>query len=501
MRSGAVRAGGTPAGSLGEGIRGVSIATADVRPGDLWVGLPGARTHGARYARRACEQGAVAVLTDAEGVRLLEAEGGLPVPVLVVDRVRETLGRVSALVYGTSAMVPQLYGVTGTNGKTSTVHMLHGLLERLGVRAALSSTVERRFGGDRVVSGLTTPEANDAHALLAVMRERGVQAAALEVSAQALTRHRVDGVRFDVVGFTNLSHDHLDDYADMESYFLEKLRLFTPAQARRGVVSLETDWGRRLVVDTGIPVVTVGTSADADWRLRILSTDASGTGLELREPATTSGGGRTIRAFAPVPGAHMAGNLALALVMLLEGGTPFELLVEALAHEEALPRIPGRLENVSSANAPALYVDFGHSAEAFRHTLAAVRQLASGRVLMVFGADGDRDASKRVAMAEEAVRGSDVLIVTDHHPRFEDPASIRSALARAALEAEPGAQVHVMSPPPAAIDLAVSLARPGDAIVWAGPGHQNYRDIRGVRTRYSAREEAKAALRAHGYAD
>jgi UDP-N-acetylmuramoyl-L-alanyl-D-glutamate--2,6-diaminopimelate ligase len=378
--------------------------------------------------------------------------------------------------------------------------MLRGVLGRLGAVSAVSSTVERRIGDERVVSGLTTPEATDMHALVGVMRDRGVETAAFEVSAQAMTRHRVDGLVFDVVGFTNLSHDHLDDYGDMELYFDEKVQLFTGGRASRGVVSLETDWGRRLVERAEIPVVTIGAAdreadAGADWLVRVRDTDGRGTALTL-----LAADGRSLEARSPVPGAHMARNMALAIVMLLEAGYGFDRLAQALADDATLPAIPGRTENISAPGGPAVYLDFGHSADAFKHTLAAVRSLAEGRVFMVFGADGDRDSSKRADMAAEAALGSDVLIITDHHPRFEDPHAIRRTLAEAALSARPDAQLHVVWPPPEAIRLAVKLAKPGDAILWAGPGHQNYRDIEGVRTRYSAREEASAALIEEGYA-
>lgn len=482
-------------GATGGSVRvlGATVSTADVRPGDLWVGLPGASTHGARFAPLACALGAVAVLTDERGVEVLEAEGGVDAPVFVLERLRERLGGICARIHGTSRPGPTLLGVTGTNGKTSTAHMIHGALGLLGVRAGLSSTVERRICDEGETSGLTTPEATDLHAMIAAMREREVRTAAFEVSAQALSRHRVDGVRFDVVGFTNLSHDHLDDYGNMERYFEAKAELFTAARAVRGVVALETEWGRRLLRRSEIPLVTVGASPDADWRVRVLGTEAHGTSFEL-----SGADGRSLRATSPVPGAHMAGNMALAVVMLLESGHGFDELADALAGAE-LPAIPGRTENVAGPGAPAVYVDFGHSPDAFRRTLETVRAITPGRVVMVFGADGDRDTSKRADMAAEAVLGSDVLVVTDHHPRFEDPARIRSTLARAALQARPDAELHVTSPPPSAIRLAVSLAEPGDSIVWAGPGHQSYRDVAGVRLPYSAREEARRALLDAGY--
>jgi UDP-N-acetylmuramoyl-L-alanyl-D-glutamate--2,6-diaminopimelate ligase len=161
--------------------------------------------------------------------------------------------------------------------------------------------------------------------------------------------------------------------------------------------------------------------------------------------------------------------------------------------------LPGRTELVSKPGAPAVYVDFGHSPDAFLNTLAAVRKVTAGKVIMVFGADGDRDASKRPAMARVAAEGSDVLVITDHHPRFEDAASIRAALLKAALASKPSGEIYEVSPPEAAIEKAVSLVKPGDAILWAGPGHQDYRDIRGVRTPYSARALAREALKDAGW--
>jgi UDP-N-acetylmuramoyl-L-alanyl-D-glutamate--2,6-diaminopimelate ligase len=211
-------------------------------------------------------------------------------------------------------------------------------------------------------------------------------------------------------------------------------------------------------------------------------------------------GDRRIATRIPVLGAHMAANAGLAIVMLLEAGYAFDRLQDVLERPEGMAAtLPGRAELVSGPGAPAIYVDFGHSPHAFEETLAAVRAVTPGKVVMLFGADGDRDATKRPDMARAAVAGSDVLIVTDHHPRFEDPARIRAVLVAAAREAAPDHPLHEEGQPEKAIRLAVSLVEPGDAILWAGPGHQNYRDIRGVRTDYSARREARAALREAGY--
>ena len=489
---------------------GVTLSAAEVQPGDLFVGVHGANRHGAEFATQAAERGAVAVLTDADGVALAEPSG---LPVLVVDDPRAALGDVSAWVYRThpdeATDLPQLFAVTGTNGKTSTSYILEGILKQLGLVSGLSSTAERHIGSLSVTSRLTTPEASEMHALLARMRESEVRAVAVEVSAQALSRHRVDGIVFDVVAFTNLSHDHLDDYADMEEYYQAKLPLFQPEHGRRGVVSLDTDWGQRVVQDSRIPVttITVHPEVEAEWHVDIVDAHAAYTEFRLTGPE-----GRELTTRVPLIGWHMAANAALAIVMLVEGGFELGAIAHALEsnhrhYEDGADQtvsaiecyLPGRTERVSGDRGPSVYVDFGHSPDAFLNTLAAVRQFTPGKVVMLFGADGDRDTTKRGDMARVAAEGSDILVVTDHHPRFEDAASIRKTLVDAAREAFPDHEIHEVSPPEAAIRTAVGLVGEGDSILWAGPGHQDYRDIQGVRTPYSARDEARAALREAGW--
>jgi UDP-N-acetylmuramoyl-L-alanyl-D-glutamate--2,6-diaminopimelate ligase len=409
-------------------------------------------------------------------------------------------------VYGTGAGddLPLLFGTTGTNGKTSVTHLLAGILGQLGVVAGLSSTAERHVAGSVIISRLTTPEASETHALLALMRERNVEAVAVEVSAQALSRRRVDGIVFDVAGFTNLSHDHLDDYADMTEYFEAKLPLFRPDRSRRAVISLDSAFGADVVAASDVPVVTVGTPAiaadpdeasRADWVVTIDEERQRGTRFTMTGPEE-----RSLTTVVPVIGPHMAANAALAIVMLLEGGYSWERITEALTRDGRIDAyLPGRTELVSGEQGPAVYVDFGHTPDAFVKTLAAVRRVTPGKVLMLFGADGDRDATKRHDMGRTAVEGSDILVITDHHPRFEDPTSIRAMLLEGARAAQPDAEIHEFSPPEKAITAAVGMVGEGDAILWAGPGHQDYRDIRGVRTRYSARELARRALRDAGW--
>jgi UDP-N-acetylmuramoyl-L-alanyl-D-glutamate--2,6-diaminopimelate ligase len=481
-------------------ISGVTLSTSDLHPGDLFVGVKGAKGHGAAYAAQAREGGAVAVLTDAEGADLA-ADAGLPI--LLVENPRLALGETAAWVYRTREHPPLLFGTTGTNGKTSTSYLLEAVLRQLGLVTGLSSTAERHIGDLTIVSRLTTPEASEMHALLARMRESGVRAVAIEVSAQALTHHRVDGLLFDVAGFTNLSHDHLDDYTDMEEYFQAKLPLFRPELAKRAVICLDSPYGARVVEQARIPVTTIATVghaapddiAGADWKVEIL--DATPVYTEFR---VTGPHGRSLVTREPLIGWHMAANAALGIVMLVEAGFELEAIGAALDADGGIQAyLPGRTERVSGDRGPSVYVDFGHSPDAFENTLAAVRQFTTGRTIMVFGADGDRDASKRHAMGRVAAEGSDILIITDHHPRFENPASIRATLLEGAAQAAHQPEIFEVSPPEAAIVKAVSLAKEGDSILWAGPGHQDYRDIEGVRTPYSARELARAALREAGW--
>jgi UDP-N-acetylmuramoyl-L-alanyl-D-glutamate--2,6-diaminopimelate ligase len=474
-------------------LTGISMNTNDLRQGDLFVAMPGKKTHGANFIEKAIEQGAVAVVTDSAGIEQL---GHIEIPVLKLENPRAHLGELAAFVYGNvTGNMPKLFATTGTNGKTSTSYLLEGILRQLGQVTGLTSTAERHIAGEVIVSRLTTPESPEMQALIARMREKGVTSVAIEVSAQALSQLRVDGLHFDVVGFTNLSHDHLDDYKDMQEYLEAKLPLFTKQRAKRGVVCLDTKYGKDFVRQSEIPVVTITSElgVNADWHVAVTAETPKYTSFVLAGPD-----GVNIRSKVSLLGAHMAANAGLAIVMLIEAGFKAEEIAKAI--ENGIDAyLPGRTERVTGESGPDVYVDFGHSPDAFLNTLAAVRKVTDGKLFMVFGADGDRDATKRPAMAQVAAEGCDVLVITDHHPRFEDPASIRKTLVDCARAAKPNLEIYEVSPPEAAIRKAVSMAKPGDAILWAGPGHQDYRDIRGVRTPYSARHEARQALKENGW--
>ncbi len=475
-------------------ISGLTVMTREVRPGDMFVAVRGANRHGAEFIADAKTNGATAILTDEEGAIIAADQG---IPLVIVDSPRAALGEVARWLYRTDVDAPQFFGITGTNGKTSTAYLLEGIIRQLGIVSGLSTTAERHIADETVVSRLTTPEASELHALIARMKEVAVRAVVIEVSAQALTHNRVAGIRFDVAGFTNLSHDHLDDYANMEEYFRAKLAFFTPDFAKRGVVSLDSPWGARVVEESHIPVTTISSLGDpaAHWQVEVTEDNAAYTAFTL-----TSRDGVSIATREPVIGRHMAANAGLAIVMLIEAGFAPDAIRAALDRDGGIVSyLPGRTEKVSGDRGPNVYVDFGHSPDAFDHTLAAVRRFTTGRTIMVFGADGDRDATKRFDMGRVAAEGCDILVITDHHPRFEDPASIRQELLVGARSVPSGPEIHEVSPPEDAIRFAVSLAREGDSILWAGPGHQNYRDIRGERTVYSARDLARAALADAGW--
>jgi len=484
-----------PAAAADPLVTSVVVEHASAGPGALFAALPGRSRHGADLAREAASRGAVAVLTDATGSARAAATG---LPVVVVDDPRATLGAVAAAVYGTDRVVPQLLGVTGTNGKTTTVHVLDAVLRQLGVPSGLSSTADRRSGGRVVASRLTSPEAPELHALLARMVEDGVRAAALEVSAQALTRRRVDGLVVDVAGFTNLSHDHLDDYADLGEYLEAKLELFTPARSRRAVVLLDSPAGREVARRALVPVTRVTTlpeGPDADWSVVVDAITASGTSFRL-----VAADGRSLATSVPLIGRHMAADAALALVMLLEAGHDLDRLRDAV-RDGIDVTVPGRTLRVSGARGPRVYTDFSHTPDSVEKTLDGLRAITDGRLVAVIGADGDRDPSKRELMGRAAAQGADLVIVTDHHPRSEEPSQIRRALLRGARAGGGAGRVVEVAEPERAIRRALAGAAEGDTVLWVGPGDTDYRLVAGVEVAYSPRHDARAALAEAGWGD
>lgn len=476
-------------------VSGVAMGSRAVIPGDLFVALRGQHRHGSEFWGEAAANGARAVLTDPEGAELLGAYG---VPMLVTEDPRALLGAVAALVYGTvSGPLPTLYSVTGTNGKTSTAFLIEALLRGLGRTTALSTTALRLVNGVEFPSTLTTPEAPDTHAMIARAAEEGVSGIALEVSAQALDKNRMDQIVSDVSGFTNLSHDHFEDFGSMDNYLLAKAPLFTQQLSRRAVLCVDSEWGARLATMVTIPQVTLAAAGGppASWTYQIVEEAEDSTLFQV-----TSATGVSFQLRAPLRGQHMVANAALAAVMLIETGVhPLDLERHMGPDSQGIPVfIPGRMEKVSAEVGPRVFVDAGRSADAYENTLQALRARTQGQLIMVCGTSGNRDATKRPIMGRTAAELADVVIVTDDDPRKEDPDAIRQGLLEGARSVR-GATVHEIPDPSSAIRFAVSLASEEDTILWSGPGSQNYRDIGGVKVPYSAREEARQALREAGW--
>lgn len=488
-------------------VTGVGLDSRTVQPGDLYAALPGANTHGARFAAAVAERGAVAVLTDPAGAELMRASG-VDLPALVVCDPRAVLGAVAALVYanagpgGAADIGLTLIGVTGTNGKTTTAYLLEGALRALGTRTGLIGTVEIRVDDQRITSSRTTPEAPDLHALIATMRERGVGTCVMEVSSHALALHRVDGLVYDLALFTNLSQDHLDMHGSMEEYFAAKASLFTPGRARAGVVCVDDSWGRRLARESGIPVVTLGQADGADIRL---SVNFDGTFTLQGSVAAPGRSGERITvdltSKSALPGSFNAVNTALATVTLLLLGYAADDVERALVTD---PHVPGRMEEVSVRDPDGLprgIVDYAHTPDAVSVALAALRPEASGGLIVVLGAGGDRDRGKRAAMGRAAAEGADVVVVTDDNPRSEDPTLIRAALMAGAQAANTTARLLDIGDRRTAIRAAVdeAIARgPGVIVAVVGKGHEVGQERAGVVEPFDDRVELRAALDAAG---
>ncbi len=462
-------------------IRGVTLDSRRVLPGDLYAALPGARGHGAAYWPQARDAGAVAVLTDDAGARQVG-----DVPVLVVSDVRRVLGRASALVYGEPATRLRMIGVTGTQGKTTTTRLLESGLTGAGVPAAVIGTVGTRILGEDVATVLTTPEAPDLHRLLRRMVDAGVEACAMEVSSHALVMGRVDGLVFDVAVFLNLGRDHLDCHTDMEDYFSAKASLFTAARARAGLVDVDGEWGRRLAEQAQIPLQTLSVVGHhADWCAFDLDLTATGSRFRVTGPDATEVG-----AGCPIPGAFNVSNTLAAVAAAARAGYDAAAVAAAIAGGEG---VPGRLERVDEGQAFEVVVDYAHKPDAIEAALATLRPLTEGRLIVVLGAGGDRDPGKRPLMGEIAARDADVLVVTDDNPRSEDPAAVREAILAGTDTG--AAEVVEIGDRRAAIAEAVRRAAPGDVVLIAGKGHETGQEIAGVVHPFDDRAVAREELR------
>ncbi|WP_232234681.1 UDP-N-acetylmuramoyl-L-alanyl-D-glutamate--2,6-diaminopimelate ligase [Actinoplanes sp. N902-109] len=464
-------------------VTGITHASSEVRPGDLYAALPGARRHGAEFAAAAAQAGAVAVLTDAAG-RELAAGSGLPV--LIVPEPREVLGVVASAIYGNPSERLTVIGLTGTAGKTTTAYLVESGLRAAGLTTGLIGTVETRIGDLVVESARTTPEATDLHAILAAALERGVTAVVMEVSSHALVMGRVGGVRFTVGGYTNFGQDHLDFHADVDDYFAAKARLFD-GRCRFEVLNADEPALKPLFKPATISYSANG-DPSATWSAAAITTSGEGQTFEAHRHH------EVVRAGVSLPGRHNVANALLALAGLTAAGIDPQVAADGIA---ACQGVPGRLERVPSPGQVLGVVDYAHKPDAIVAALTALRELATargGQLVCVIGAGGDRDTGKRPLMGAAAARGADVVVVTDDNPRTEDPAAVRAAVRRGAEEAGAAAKIIEVAGRRAAIEEAVRLAGPGDVVALLGKGHERGQEVNGEMLPFDDRIELAAAL-------
>ena len=494
-------------------VTGISMDSRGVCAGDLYVALPGAKVHGAQFAEGALKLGAAAILTDAAGAELL---GEAAVPLLVTEHLREYVGPLAAQIYGSASFpATHRYAVTGTNGKTTSTYMLESIFRTgLGVKTGLIGTIQILIDGVSVPSKMTTPESPHVHSLLTIMGEHGLRCAAMEVSSHAIDYHRVDGVKYAVAGFTNLTQDHLDLHGTMEHYFESKAQLFTPERAELAVITADDSWGEkmhasaaermgaehvhRLVTARGAGLAEVPAEfGERDWAVVRVQREGLGHRFYLE-----NGAGESIECYTGLPADFNVSNAALAALMayLDTDAAERELLLPALASGPALtPVVPGRMQLISLA--PHAIVDFAHNPDGLTRALEAMDRPGNGKVMIVFGATGERDHLKRPIMGAIAAQNADIVIVTDDDPHGEEPAPIRAAVEEGAQKAQNrrAQQILNISPRSAAIDAAIALATEHDAILIAGRGHETEQDVDGVDIALDDRVETARALHAYGF--
>ncbi len=471
----------TPVGDVEEcEVTGVTHDSRAVQPGDLYAALPGANVHGADFLPAAVAAGATAVITDRPGPH--------PLPALVVEDPRRHLGAIASWIYGDASSAMDVIGVTGTNGKTTTAYLLDAGLRAAGRTTGLIGTVETRVAGESLPSAHTTPEAPDLHALLAVMRERGASAVAMEVSSHGLALGRVDGVRFAAAVFTNLTQDHLDFHADMADYYRAKASLFQPDRASTAVVNVDDEAGRRIAAESPLPMTTTSATGrpGATWRASGVAVTAAGAAFRLLGPDVEA----DVRL--RLPGHYNVDNALGAIAALHVIGVPLDRVIAGI---ESLPGVPGRLERVDAGQPFLAVVDYAHTPDSVASVLRTVRPLTSGRVIVVLGCGGDRDRGKRPLMGEAAALGADLVVITSDNPRSEDPLAIIAAVEQGARSVAT-ANLVVEPDRAEAIAVACRAADPGDVVVIAGKGHEQGQVFADRVVPFDDREVLRAAIEA-----
>lgn len=476
-----------PGSTLAGEASGLHYDSRKIQPGWIFFAVPGFKEDGTAYLASAFEKGAVAAVVK-RGSRVAPDHAQ---KCFAVEDVRRALAEASASFYGHPARKLKLFGVTGTKGKTSSVYILEAIFRAAGRRTALMGTVEVRHPGRRAYSEKTTMESLDLQAFLAEAVAAGADTALMEVSSHALSLHRVHGLEFDGVLFTNLSEDHLDFYGDMETYFQAKKLLFAPPFRRPDTIAVankDEPWGARIVKESPGRWLSFGTKGNKD-HLDFEISDVTVTARENRFTLNGPGAG-AIELRSRLVGDFSVPNAAGAATLAIGAG----IGVDAVKKGVAEAYVPGRLDQVETRLPFSVFIDYAHMGHALENVLGSLRRLCGGRLIAVFGAGGDRPPDRRTQMGSVAARMADLTVITSDNPRSEDPLKIIGAIEGAFLKAG-GKLYHVEPDRKKAIRLALASAKAGDVICIAGKGHETGQIIGGQTHPFDDKAEAAAALR------
>ncbi|ACX52664.1 UDP-N-acetylmuramyl-tripeptide synthetase [Ammonifex degensii KC4] len=465
--------------------RGLAYDSRRVEKGYIFFAIKGLVRDGHDFIPEAVARGAIGIVAE----RKVEVPPGVVLE--VVPNTRRALAWAAAQFYGHPSRKLHVVGVTGTNGKTTTTHLLSSLYQEQGKKVGLIGTLYVKLGEKAFPGERTTPESLDLQSWLARMVEEGIEVAVMEVSSHGLALERVTGVAFDVAVFTNLTQDHLDFHRDLEDYFQTKARLFTELLGEKpgkklAVINRDDPYGQRLTsLCRGVEVLTYG----------LKEGEVHALDYELRPEGTrllASAGGERVEVKLSLPGIFNVYNALAALAVAVGEGMPLDLAARALSRVQA---VPGRCERIDEGQDFTVLVDYAHTPDGLLNILRTAREISRGRVIVVFGCGGDRDPSKRPVMGRIAGEYADLVVVTSDNPRSEDPVAIMQAIAQGLAQVAPPSRYLLIEDREAAIKEAFARARPGDIVILAGKGHENCQIIGDKRIPFDDREVARRLLR------
>jgi UDP-N-acetylmuramoyl-L-alanyl-D-glutamate--2,6-diaminopimelate ligase len=469
-------------GPLDREVEGIFYDSRRVQKNGMYVALRGTKVDGHQFTDQAIEKGASVIVVEREQTRARATS-------LVVDNTRSALADLASVFYRRPALRLKVAGVTGTNGKTTTTFLLKHICDHAGLRCGLIGTVRYEIGDRILPATRTTPESLDLHELLAQISNAGCKAAVMEVSSHALAQARTRGVEWDVAVFTNLTQDHLDFHQTMENYFESKVSLFTGLKNQKAkhrataVVNVDDRYGEQLISRMGndLPVITYGMSVRADFRASNYRTEFGGTSYQL------DARGKNYLVRVPLIGRF---NVANSLAALAAANALGVNLRDAILSVGKSPQVPGRLEAVPAKRQFQVFVDYAHTDDALLNVLKTLRELGPNRLIVVFGAGGDRDRRKRPLMGRVADQNADYSIITSDNPRKEDPLAIIAEVKKGYRSSH----YETVSDRKEAIMRAIALAQPRDIVLIAGKGHETYQEFADHTVPFDDLQVARNAL-------